>query len=1065
MMNRLNVGLLAGATLLLAGSPGYAGGSTMHLAQASFALEHIDDAVLRGKLELHLDAYLNGANFPDTFNFPPASFYYTSDDAHSGWFLTKYAERVKGSSDDELLAHFMGTLAHIAGDWRFDRYMLTGTTRECFPDMLAGQSPSFCQDWTDKDFDWLLAPLRLSPASGILTPSAAFVPYEVGYLYGPFADPSILEAAFPGNSTIPSPTLNLAVGIGWTYVENEHLLAGTADPACGHAVANWDTALGGAHDGGKAIAAAINTTWAILQSNGTPVFEQYGPPGNPYVEFYVSDSDGGSLDCAEFSAWIEGPQDALNFEVEGDRIMVLTQPAGIGTAEELWVLDGNVDGTWGLALQSSEGVTKFQLEEQRTAVLLGNGDLLLQGSTGGPWDLLAERVDDFELAGDRITALVRPAGDFLELAGTALGSSPRTRLPRGLHIKDLALGAAWRRLLTDVVQYEIEGSRVATLTRKLVAGQEIERLRVTENALVPAPQWTTIWSDSHTPGAGDDISIALAGDRIGMLSNGTLSIMDGTPGGMGVVFQIVKTNVQEFQLAGADVGALGEDQILSVLSGASSGSWVEIDAGVASFQLVGSNPDWTTSAPWLTYSILDGTLRTNRSFALPQKPGFPTSHAQRMPVFGAVASEFKLAHSQPYAHLNEQIKPMDRLAVLVEGQLYFQELPPVAPAPTPPISMTPYAGVAATWVQMNWDWVGAGPNDYVAIYDEDPLVAGPNGYLLGQWQWATQGPTWASTTHWKAGYYMAYIHEDQNGYRHIVDVTEPTQVYLSSVTAERDDNLLNDWVELHWETRVEAPAGHRDFVALYDHDPLGGDPDAYLLGEWQWATNASPWTSGAKWAAGYYVGYVQEDALGDRVVLSSWGPTEVTNVSVDATKYAGLTSNWIQLNWSVTDPGTWDFVALYDHDPLVGDPNAYLTGQWKWATNASPWVSNQVWAPGYYVGYVQQDIFGGRTVVATSEATACSAPPAPTVSIVFYDGWPFDWIQLNWSVANPGPRDYVALYNHPPTTANGYMAGQWQWATGASSWVSGTIWTAGHYIAYIHEDDCGNKTIIATAAQ
>ena len=63
-------------------------------------------------------------------------------------------------------------------------------------------------------------------------------------------------------------------------------------------------------------------------------------------------------------------------------------------------------------------------------------------------------------------------------------------------------------------------------------------------------------------------------------------------------------------------------------------------------------------------------------------------------------------------------------------------------------------------MQLNWKTPDPGRYDYVALYDRNPWTAGPKGYLLGQWQWATQGRSWVSARVWGKGYYVAYIEDD-----------------------------------------------------------------------------------------------------------------------------------------------------------------------------------------------------------------------------------------------------------------------------------------------------------------
>ncbi|QDU65281.1 hypothetical protein [Engelhardtia mirabilis] len=1032
--------------LLLQAAPADAGGSTMHLSQATHALTLIEDAGLQALLAdpTNLNAYLNGVNFPDAFNIPPASWYYLADDAHSAWFLTQYAERVRQNPGDEvLLSHFLGTMAHIVGDWRFDRYFLTRVSRQCWPENVAGPWPEWAQEWTDQDLDWLLAWENVLFGFAA-KPVSSFVPYDVGHVKF-LGDVSVLETAFPGSTPIPWPILGSTVETTFDYVQNEWALAIVAKHSwCYDQDVLWKIGLGGTDDGGRAIAECINRTWKILQQDHSPVFDQYGPW--PTVEFSVSDPLEGDLAIQEIAAWIDGPDHVSEVALEDNRIVALEgRPNGV---QRLLELNGEVDGIWSTTLTTSDGVAKFALDGDRTLVLLQDGQLILRENALAAWETLGSQIADFDVDGDLLVALVGAVG--------AVDDLPTTTYSNVLQVRDLSAGDGWHQLLVGVDQFRLEGDRVGVLTRQIVSGRVLERLRVTEDALSPTPLWTDVWSDFHPPAQPIDVSFELDAERIGLLVDGTLSIADGS---LGSAFGQVATDVAQFELAGNHVAALGHDQVLSVRTG--DGSFVAIHDQVATMQLAGSNPDWN-AAPWLAYTLTDGRLFTNRDFKDPGTGSFPTSRLQAAPAFGVPVSAYSLGLTSPVSYGLEGIKLMDRLVVLTDGQLSFQELPPYAPKPNAPIWMSASAGVTANWVQLNWDWVGAGPNDYVALFDQDPYAVGPDGYLPLQWQWATQGPSWESLTKWKAGYYMAYIHEDLNGVRKIVHTAGPTQVALSSVVIEKYDGVTGDWVWLGWTVDFST-AGDRDFVAIYDHDPMGGDPDAHLVNQWQWATSATPWASNTPWAAGYWIGYVQEDVHGNRAVLASKGPTQVTGVDVTISKYAGVLDDYVAFSWSVTDPGASDFVALYDHDPTQGSVDDYLIGQWQWATDGPVFVSGKSWGAGYYSGYVQQDALGNRTLLDTAGPTVCSTPPAASVSMTIYSGVFFYYITLNWSVTNPGPNDYVALYDHYPTTVNGYLAGQWQWATNGPSWVSGTVWASGYYIAYIHEDDCGNSSIIAVS--
>lgn len=76
--------------------------------------------------------------------------------------------------------------------------------------------------------------------------------------------------------------------------------------------------------------------------------------------------------------------------------------------------------------------------------------------------------------------------------------------------------------------------------------------------------------------------------------------------------------------------------------------------------------------------------------------------------------------------------------------------------PTPTVSLSR----SGLWTQLNWNIASPGRYDYVALYNRDPRTAGPLGYLLGQWQWATAGRSWVSSRLWSSGLWVAYIEDD-----------------------------------------------------------------------------------------------------------------------------------------------------------------------------------------------------------------------------------------------------------------------------------------------------------------
>jgi hypothetical protein len=165
----------------------------------------------------------------------------------------------------------------------------------------------------------------------------------------------------------------------------------------------------------------------------------------------------------------------------------------------------------------------------------------------------------------------------------------------------------------------------------------------------------------------------------------------------------------------------------------------------------------------------------------------------------------------------------------------------------------------------------------------------------------------------------------------------------------------------------------------------------------------------------------------------------------------------MQLHWDTEAVGPCDWVALFRGYPTDSDDHLGLRS-WDWAENGNSYTT--WWAKGdnYYGAYVNQF----NQIKSRSKVYV---PTTPRVWLSKHSGTFFDWVQLNWSVSDPGENDYIALYDEPPLTVgpDGYLARQWQWALDGSPWVSGTRWDTGYYIAYIMEDDDNIRRILAWA--
>lgn len=702
----------------------------------------------------------------------------------------------------------------------------------------------------------------------------------------------------------------------------------------------------------------MNRAYDILTNGGLPFFEEYGVwPNN---ELTIRDASVSGSVAQDFGSWIAGPTDVERVELEGNRIVALESFTGTGEPDCLRELSGVIDGDWQSIFTTSDGVADYQLDGDQTGVLLDDGRLMI--NTGdGVWHSVRDNVTSFQVDGTRLGAIVR--GELMVQDGGPL--APWTTIfvaPTDVRPSPPADFRAER-----VVRFQLDGDRVAVLTSIGVPTPRGAVLRIGEG-LATGIVWHDVWSQRFQQGQGSTVAFALDGDRVGVLLEGQLSTLEGPLGPALSTWTVQQTGIASFQMKGDCTAVLSTTGDLLLQKDDFTEPWEPVRQDVVQFELAGYNALWPDSAdPLLSFQLSDQTVLTNRDTV--QWPGQTLPHSQQHAMPGPLlASAFGLEQTVPYPDPEGagDIKIEDRLAVLVGGALHVMELGrfKVEPTPTlPPVSLSRFDGPVFDRVQLDWSNAAtAGPKDYVALYDENPFVAGPDGYLFGQWQWATNGPNWVSTTEWAQGFYIAYVREDASGTRTIVNTWGPTTSALADLDVLHHSGVFGDFVEIGWE--VTDPGG-KDYVALYDQHPLSAGPNGHLLAQWQWANKGPLWLSAKRYAAGYYAAYIQQDASGARTIVAIDGPTTTSNANVWLTKSGGWLFDWVQLNWTVTRPGYKDYVALYDKDPNTAGPNGYLTLQWEWANQGPNWVSAKLWNSGYWVAYIQEDAQGNRTILDT----------------------------------------------------------------------------------------------------
>ena len=83
-----------------------------------------------------------------------------------------------------------------------------------------------------------------------------------------------------------------------------------------------------------------------------------------------------------------------------------------------------------------------------------------------------------------------------------------------------------------------------------------------------------------------------------------------------------------------------------------------------------------------------------------------------------------------------------------------------------------------------------------------------------------------------------------------------------------------------------------------------------------------------------------------------------------------LTNNdgYIVLNWNAPVVGNYDFIALYAPGGNENDPKGYITRQWQYASQGSPYTTGTYSGPGYIGVYWSWDVTQG-TYVNVAEST------------------------------------------------------------------------------------------------
>ncbi len=253
-----------------------------------------------------------------------------------------------------------------------------------------------------------------------------------------------------------------------------------------------------------------------------------------------------TLGVATLAALVLAPVPAAHAEVPSvGRI-------GYLEGDDLYVKEGALDAE---AVQQDASVKRFQLENDRIAVLTTEGALLVkEGDLGPGWVTVdADSVTDFQLDGDRIAYT---EGDQL-------------------YVKEGALDAEAVQQDASVKRFQLENDRIAVQTTD-------DALLVKEGDL--GPGWVTVDADSVT-------GFQLEGDRIAYTEGDRLYVKEGALEA-DVVLQ--DAEVKKFALFGDRIGVLTPQGELLVKGGDLEPGWVVVDPdSVTDFQLDGDRIAFT----------------------------------------------------------------------------------------------------------------------------------------------------------------------------------------------------------------------------------------------------------------------------------------------------------------------------------------------------------------------------------------------------------------------------------------------------------------------------------------
>jgi len=575
---------LASLLLLVAGPrPADAGGITVHLATAFEAWQHVTDGTLRNALQYEQQFnYGMGALYPDTVDF------FMGVHGHDVKFLNTYASQIKQrgcasnaalSTDyqcQELIAHFMGCLAHVIGDHRFDRYFLMKVDQECNFNDYGSAGVGQSQHFTDFNID---AAVSYKELTGVgfnigIRPILASTPGSYNaFLYTcAWNFPAcmnienvMLTSYNPGN--FPFATIQGAV--------NTHHGAVTAEPAkaidelafvlgggCAWTLNDVVDNYGGVKDCGEVVARYIDKTWEIIKDGGLPQFEQssFWDKACQTISVYDASKSGSDRQYFDYMSWIELADGVSEFQLgklNDTPVIGWLSPTG-----ELSVLEGDwLDKNVAAAMPAASlpaPVSAFQFSGERIGVLIGAGpvdeghQLFVTEDFGSSWVSVAKRVLEFQLEDGET-----PRIGILQKKSKK--SSKRTLLVQKgpLDAKKVKLRKGSKQL-----SFRMNGDRIAVRDKNTIWAKE--------GPLKPK-KWVKQFKGTEIQ------DYQIEGDRIGVLHAGELLTKEGEY--LTSELQSHGTGFSRFVLEGPWIGAVDAEGLKSKSSATDA---FEVEASVPS---------------------------------------------------------------------------------------------------------------------------------------------------------------------------------------------------------------------------------------------------------------------------------------------------------------------------------------------------------------------------------------------------------------------------------------------------------------------------------------------------